>query len=62
MATIVIIAEEIVDSLIGVEYTEGVKFNPLQLPDGRWYISIIEQPYLEEEHILEIIDYDFSED
>lgn len=60
MTTIVIIRPEIVDSLIGVEYTNGIKFNPLQLPDGRWFVSEIEQPYLQESDIIEVIEWEFE--
>lgn len=60
MATIVIIKEEIVDSLVGVEYTNGVKFNPLQLPDGRWFVSELEQPYIQESDVIEVLEWDFE--
>ncbi len=60
MTTIVIISEEIANSLIGVEYTNGVKFNPIQLPDGRWFVSEIEQPYLEEGDVVEVIEWEFE--
>lgn len=60
MTTIVIISETTANSLIGVEYTKGVKFNPLQLPDGRWFVSEIEQPYLQEENVIEVIEWEFE--
>lgn len=61
MVTIVIIKEEIVDSLIGVEYTNGVKFNPIQLPDGRWFVSEQEQPFIEEGDVIEVIEWEFED-
>lgn len=60
MATIVIISEETANSLMGVEYTNGVKFNPIQLPDGRWFVSEIEQPYLQEGDVIEVIEWEFE--
>lgn len=60
MTTIVIIRPEIVDSLVGVEYTNGVKFNPVQLPDGRWFVSELEQPYIQESDVIEVLEWDFE--
>lgn len=60
MTTIVIIRPEIVDSLVGVEYTNGVKFNPVQLPDGRWFVSELEQPYIQESDVIEVIKWKFE--
>lgn len=62
MATIVIISEETANSLIGVEYIDRVKFNPVQLPDGRWFVSEIEQPYLQEGDVIEVIEWEFEID
>lgn len=62
MATIVIISEETANSLIGVEYIDRVKFNPTQLPDGRWFVSEIEQPYLQEGDVIEVIEWEFEID
>lgn len=61
MTTIVIITEECANSIQGIEYTNGVKFNPVQLPDGRWFVSEIEQPYIQEEDVVEVVDYEFPE-
>lgn len=60
MTTIVIITEECAISIQGVEYTNGVKFNPIQLPDGRWFVSEIEQPFIEESDVVEVIEYEFE--
>ena len=60
MTTIVIIRPEIVDSLVGVEYTNGVKFNPVQLPDGRWFVSELEQPYIQESDVIEVLEWEFE--
>lgn len=60
MITIVIITEECANSIQGVEYINGVKFNPIQLPDGRWFVSTIEQPYLQEGDVIEVIEWEFE--
>lgn len=60
MATIVIITEECANSIQGVEYTNGVKFNPIQLQDGRWFISEIEAEFISASDIIETIEYEFE--
>lgn len=61
MATIVIITEECANSIQGVEYTNGVKFNPIQLPDGRWFVSEQEQPFIEESDVIEVVEWEFED-
>jgi hypothetical protein len=60
MTTIVIITEECANSIQGVEYTNGVKFNPTQLLDGRWFVSEIEQPFIDESDVIEVVSYEFE--
>ena len=57
---IVIISEDYAQSLIGVEFTESQYFNPVQLSDGRWFISPIEAEYIDDEEIIEEINYSFD--
>lgn len=58
--TIVIISEEYAQTLNGVEYAEKVQFNPLQLPDGRWFISLEESNFIDQNEIIETIEYEFE--
>ena len=54
---IAIISEEKVNEIKNTEYQSGMLYNPVQLEDSRWFISLIEAQYLTVEDIIDIIDY-----
>jgi len=43
----VFISEELANEIRGLEYTDSVKFNPVQDEDGRWFVSEIEGEHLD---------------
>lgn len=60
MEEIVIISETYAQSLVGIEYKENHYYNPVQLPDGRWFISEIEAEFIDENQIITITQYNFT--
>lgn len=54
---VAIITEEKAEELQGQEYTQGVQFNPVQMEDGRWFISLVEAQYLTTGDIVGLLDY-----
>ncbi|NGM63522.1 hypothetical protein G5B30_16555 [Sphingobacterium sp. SGG-5] len=54
---VAIITADKAQELEGTEYTKGVLFNPVQMTDGRWFISLVEAQYLTTADIIELIDY-----
>ena len=54
---VAIITQEKAEELQGQEYTSGVQFNPVQMADGRWFISLVEAQHLTTEDIIELWDY-----
>lgn len=54
---VVIISSEIVPNLIGEEWKNGILYNPIQLSDGRWFVSVEEADTLLESEKVELIHY-----
>ena len=54
---VAIITEEKAGELAGTEYAPGVQYNPVQMPDTRWFISLVEAQYLTVGDIVELLDY-----
>ncbi|MDP9954709.1 hypothetical protein J2X97_000346 [Epilithonimonas hungarica] len=54
---IAIITEQKASELTGFEFQPGMFYNPVQLSDGRWFISFPEAQYLLASDIVSIEDY-----
>lgn len=54
---VAIIKSEKANELKGTIYQDGIFYNPVQLPDGRWYISFPEAQYLSASEIQKIEDF-----
>jgi hypothetical protein len=54
---VAIITEQKAQELKGKEFQSGIKYNPVQLPDSRYFISFPEAQYLSTDDIVEIMDY-----
>lgn len=54
---VAIITAEKANELKGKEYLEGINFNPVQLNDGRWFISFPEAQYLSASDVVELFDF-----
>lgn len=53
-----VITAEKATELQSVEFERGQNFNPIELPDGRFYISLIEAQYLSPDDIVDLIEYE----
>lgn len=62
MIKIAIISETYADKIQDTSYSPGVRFNPVQLGDDRWFISEMEAAFIPPEEIQEVINYNFEEE
>lgn len=53
---VAIITQQKAEEIQGIEYADGVKFNPQEI-NGKWFISLTEAQYLTTEDIVELWDY-----